>query len=174
MRRQNAGRLLGLIVLLAGGLVAPVQGQAIGRVGSVNAQGTAYKVFAEPAEATVQVLVLGGVSSGIYEIGVGTDLGELFALTGGAQWYDTRQVRRQSTARLYRSHEQQRSLVYEASIEDMLQNTGEYPVLRDGDLFVVEVDERPRFDWRDGLRLFTAVNTVLLLASRLGLIDFRR
>ncbi|MCH8960503.1 MAG: SLBB domain-containing protein, partial [Bacteroidetes bacterium] len=81
---QRRSRLLLYAFMLAFTATLPVQAQTFGRVGTMIAEGSSYHVFAKPGEATVQIQVLGNVKfPGIYEVGVGTDLGQLLALTGG-------------------------------------------------------------------------------------------
>ena len=170
---QRRSRLLLYACLLAFTATLPVQAQTFGRVGTMIVEGSSYHVFAKPGEATVQVQVLGNVRfPGIYEVGVGTDLGQLLALTGGPVQVFTegRVVRRtEITLRLFHGEEGRRDLVYEASLETMLANPGSYPVLQDGDVFSIETltIERTRFGWRDGLSIVVTLATVGLLIDRI-------
>ena len=51
----------------------------------------------------------------------------------------------------------------------MLANPGNYPVLRDGDVFSIETltIERTRFGWRDGLSIVATLATVALVIDRI-------
>ncbi len=140
-----------------------------GRVGDFTAAGTSYHVFARPGEATVQVMVLSsGGAGGIYEVGVGTDLGELLALTGGAPLgSENNEVEQEVDLELYRGEGQSRSVIYEASLEEVIQNPGAYPSLRDGDVLLVRVTQRNKFTWRDVIAIVTTVASLLFLFDRI-------
>ena len=49
--------------------------QEFGRIQEQVAAGTAYRVFARPGDATVQVVVVADDGSGVYEVAADTDLG---------------------------------------------------------------------------------------------------
>lgn len=170
---QRRSYLLLCAFTLAFTATLPAQAQTFGRVGTVIAEGSAYHVFAKPGEATVQIQVLGNVKfPGIYEVGAGTDLGQLLALTGGPVQVFTegRVVRRtETTMRLYHGEGGRRDLVYEAAFETMLTNPGNYPVLQDGDVFNIETltFERTQFGWRDGLTIVATLATVALVIDRI-------
>lgn len=148
-------------------LAAPAFGQEYGRLGDIQYSGTSYHIFARPGEATVQVIVM-GAGGGIYEIGENTRLDELFALVGGGGQVDlSERPSALTSVRLYRNQSAQRSLVYDASIEEMLTYPGAYPTLRDGDVFVIESKPIQRFGWRDGLSILTGVSALLLVSERI-------
>jgi len=107
-----------------------VKAQEFGRIGTYTITNTSYHAFARPGEATIQVLVLGSVNAGIYEVGVGTDLGELLALTGTAIPERTKGEKRTLTIRLYREVDGIRNLIYEAPIQQMLNEPKNYPDLQ--------------------------------------------
>ncbi|HMB93799.1 MAG TPA: hypothetical protein VKP65_23300 [Rhodothermales bacterium] len=154
---------MGLLVAL------PVQAQELGRLGDVQATGTSYHVFARPGEATVQVLVVGS-SGGIYELGADTRLDEFLALIGGAPGFGSSSSARKVkvTIQLYREQEGRRTLVYEAPMEQMVTEPGQYPRLQEGDVFVVEIVEKNRIGWRDVLSVVTGISSIVLLAARIA------
>ena len=149
-------------------MVSPVCAQEFDRLGDITSSGTSYHVFARSGEATVQVLVLGdGGSSGIYEVGEGTDLSELLVLTGGAglrspQRGETREV----TVRLFRREGGSRTNIYEARLEDMLRSPGTYPQLVDGDLLEVESVMRQRIKWTEVIRTLASFASLGIALER--------
>jgi hypothetical protein len=159
--------LTGFLVLI--GLFAwPAQAQEFGRVNKIQADGTAYHVFAQAGEATIQVLVLGAVNAGIYEVRVGTDLEQLIALTGTSMTPGGAGESIKYTVRLFRDEDGRRKLLYEAPLEKMLVSSAEYPALREGDVLMVEGISKARFGWRDALTILTSLTTVALLVERLS------
>lgn len=152
-------------------VVMPSVGQTFGRVGEVDARGTAYHVYARPGDATVQVLVM-GLGGGVYEVTDGTRLDELLALIGGAEGPDiglqNPRTIRQTHVRLYRGSEGSRSLIYEAPLEQVLLNPTEHPRLLDGDLFLIETEMRNRFQWRDALTIVGGLASLALLIERIS------
>ncbi len=160
------------VLLLLCFLPLSLHAQTVGRVGNITTDGTAYHVFARPGEATVQVLVLGGVSSpGLYEVGAGTDLGQLLALTGGPAATSQRQSNQEIrvTVRLFREEAGARTVRYEAPLEQMLASPATYPTLQDGDVFSVEtvVIEHQGFAFRDVLTLLSTAATIALVIERI-------
>ena len=157
--------------VLAFSISLPVQAQDFGRVGKMLSQGTSYHVFAKPGEATVQVLVLGSVgAAGVYEVGVGTELDQLLALTGGTPMARTETSKTSVTVRLFREGGGRRDLVYEVSLERMLAEPDLYPPLQDGDVFTIETitTVRTRFGWRDVFTDSLSQYYTLGLDPRLG------
>lgn len=152
-------------------VVMPSAGQTFGRVGEIDARGTAYHVYARPGDATVQILVM-GVNGGIYEVTDGTRLDELLALVGGASGPEIGQqfptISRETTVRLYRGAEGNRSLIYEAPLEQVLLEPHQHPRLLDGDLFLIETTTRNRFSWRDALSIVSGLASVALLVERIA------
>ncbi len=172
MRTLVTLALLGLV------LTAPdARAQEFGRVGDFITSGTSYHVFAEPGEATVQVQVLGSVGApGLYEVGVGTDLGRLLALTGGLQFLsEDPNIRRSVEVRVYRLQDGRRTVIYEAPYEEVLQEPARYPVLQDEDAIVVEATTSRRFTWQNALSIIGSLAGLLLVVDRLfGILPRRR
>lgn len=138
---------------------------------SVIAQGTSYHVFAQPGEATIEVLVLGDASAGIYVVGADTNLSKFLALIGGAgaeSTSDEREVTK--TVRLLREEAGQRVVVYEAEVEELVRDPSAYPQLQDGDVFSIETEVSRRFNLRETLSIVSSLSTLTLLVIRL--IDF--
>jgi len=126
--------------------------------GGRQAGGTAYYTFARPGQNTIEVLVLGGGQSGIYEIGENIDLGQLIALAGGGGGGGRRS---KIKVHFFRVEGGERRKVFEEEIGKFASRS-QYPSLQDGD--VVRIETNQRFDWRDGLRIST---TLLGLATTL-------
>ncbi len=142
-----------------------VQAQEFNRFDNMRAEGTSYHIFAKRGEATIQILVLGSTGSGIYEVGVGIELDQLLALTGGTTMATSTSSETRVTVRLFREGTGRRDLVYEAPLERMLAEPGLYPPLQDGDVLTVETItiERDRFGWRDALSIVTSLTSIVLL-----------
>ena len=161
-----------LLFVLAGCLTASAQ--EFGRIDNLINTGTAYYAFAQPGEATVQVIVLGSVAApGVYEIGISVDLGQLLALSGGPPLIETTGTTRttsETTVRLFRKSTGRRDLVYEAPLELLLTEPDLYPSLQDGDVFTVEVVTKIKtpFGWRDALSIITTGLAVAILIERLS------
>ena len=120
----------------------------------VISQGTSYHVFAQPGEATMEILVLGDAASGVYVVGEGINLSKFLALVGGAGGERTSpDVEVNKTIRLLREEGGQRAVVYEAPLEELLRNPAGYPSLRGGDVFTVETEVRQRFRVRETLSI---------------------
>ena len=139
--------------------------QKFGRVEQTQSNSDAYYYFVEPGSPTVQVYVLGTAKyPGLYEVGEGTNLRQLLALSGGPD-FDRRQFlnKQRTTVRLHRPSGTQQTLVYEAVLESAIADSSAQQVLKDGDVLTIEVVERRRFDWRDILTIVNVVNTVVLI-----------
>ena len=120
------------------------------------------------------MLVLGDVSStGIYELGISVDLGQLLALSGGpslSRSTGERTTSSETTVRLFRKTAGRRDLVYEAPLELLLSEPSLYPPLQDSDVFTVEtiIHERRRFSFRDALSIVSSFSTIVLIYDRLS------
>lgn len=164
-------RLLTSCLLLAAALLATspaAHAQEFGRIEETKST-VAYFYHAETGEATIQVAVWGSVGrTGIYEIPVDTDLERLMTMAGGAP-LDARsedQIQ-ETTIRLYRVTNDQREVIYEQPLEEMVTRPGNYPNLEDGDIMVVETITDRRFGFRDVLSLVSTLGTLTLLGLRL-------
>ncbi|GIV60707.1 hypothetical protein GQ464_004485 [Rhodocaloribacter litoris] len=156
------------LLLVTGLATLPAQGQAFGRHNSITATGTSYHVFTQPGDATIQVLVVGSASTGIYEVSDGTDLGRLLALTGFSMAPGGPGQSVKYRIKLFReTGGGRREVLYDEPIEQMLAHPGAYPVLQEGDIVMVESRVRQGFQWRDALTILTSIGTVALLVERL-------
>lgn len=161
--------LSGLVCLLALSVANPVQAQVLGNPTDVTASGTAYRIFAQPGEPTVQVLVLGDGATGMYVVGAGTSLVELLALTGAGVGSGTSSdVVRKATVRLMREQGGQRVVVYEQEFSNFLSEPGSYPTLQDGDIFTLEIEQRRRVGLREVLEVSSRLASITLLVLRLA------
>jgi hypothetical protein len=136
--------------------------------GGLQAEGTSYYVYARPGQNTIQVTVLGsGVQTGIYELGEGTDLERLVALGGYSPGVRQSSNDRSVSIQLYRNSDGQRELIYDASLEAMIAAEAPAPMLQMGDIARIEVVDRERFSWRDGLSIATAAASIALFLERI-------
>lgn len=161
------------IMLMAGAiatLAPPAVGQFMDDPEDVLAEGAAYKIFARAGEPVIRVHVLSEAGSGLYAVGTSTTLTELLALSGGASVGEgTTEERRTVTVRLYRrAAEAGRSMIYEAELNQMLQEPHRHPNLDEGDVLMVETTYQRRFDMLRTLQVVSGLSTVVLLVLRLA------
>lgn len=149
--------LVGLGLLL---VASPVMGQQL--PGGLEAGGTSYFTFSRPGQNTIEVIMLGDVGqSGLYRIGEDTDLSRLLALSGGPGGGN----RGNTTVRLYRPTNGHRDLIFEAELDDFIAGSDAVPALETGD--VIRVETSQGFDWRDTVRILTAVSSLTFTILRL-------
>lgn len=165
-----ASRTTALALCLAFAMGPPGNVAAQNLTGGMQTEGTAYHVFARPGQNTVQVMVVGsGIQTGLYELGEGTDLEQLVALGGYSPGVRQARNERTVTIRLYRDNtEGERQLIYESSLDELVAAQQAAPVLQMGDVARIEVIDRERFSWRDGLRVVTAAASLALVIERLS------
>ena len=147
-----------------------VQAQDFKRLEDINSTGTSYNIFAKEGEATFQVLVISDLgNSGIYEIGGDVELDQLLALMGVQTPESSNETSTKITVRLFREGAGRRELVYEASLEEMLTEPGQYPPLREDDLVAIETITRTRqpIDFIEGVRLVSSLASIFLLIRSL-------
>ena len=162
--RFAAWLLLCILALVPASALAQVLGNPL----DVTSSGTSYRVFAQPGEPTVEILVLGEGATGMYVVGSDTDLVELLALTGtGASTSSSSDIIRRVTIRLLREQGGQRAVVYEREFENFLSEPGSYPQLQDGDVFTVEVEQRRRTGLREVVEITSRLASITLLVLRL-------
>ena len=142
LRSTVAASLFLLHLLIAATAVA----QPLRNPTDMVTSGTSYRMFVEPGEPTIEVLLVGSAgNSGLYLIGEDTSLTELLALSGGATLPTTTDVVvRDVRVRLLRTQDAQRVVVYEAPIDQALLEPGNHPALQNGDLVQVEIEQRRR------------------------------
>lgn len=145
---------LTLCLILASGLAQAQDLQDLR--GGREAEGTAYYTFARPGQNTIEVLVIGGGQSGIYEVGADVNLGQLVALAGGGG-----RGGRGTKVRIHLSRFEngKRSKVLEERIGDFVDRP-RYPSLQDGD--VLRIENRERFNFRDWLGISSSLVTLAI------------
>ena len=75
-------------------------------------------------------------------------------------------TRRTVTISLFRPTSGSIEPIYESEILDGSLYSQDYPALREGDVFRVDVVERTRFNWRDALQIITAGASAYLVFER--------
>ena len=142
------------------------QGPVFGRVEDTETNLSTYHYLFRPGAATIEISALGDLSSpGVYVLEDGVNLAFLLALTGGPDFFIQPDVKVTITIRLFRHSGGRQSLVYEAPFDEVIDRAADTPVLSEGDVITVEVDQKQRLNWRD---VFTVVGPIL---STLILID---
>jgi len=141
------------------------QAQDFGQVEETYTNAGAYFYFVEPGEGTIEVKVMGTVRNpGLYRLGVGTDLGQFLALTGGPV-HDVRDRNRDRKTTIHLLRPQsggERALIFEEDFEGGITTWSKsYPVLQDGDVMTVEVVRDRTFEWRDAVSIISAAATVV-------------
>jgi hypothetical protein len=147
-----------------------VRAQDYGYVEDTSTNVSSFYYHVQPGVETIQVQVLGTVlSPGLYVVSAGTDLGVLLALAGGPVLGPRgRDSRREVAMQLFRPESGEHTLSYEAALERAMPHPELHTVLTDGDILNVEVIERTRFSWRDGLTLVGVAASLTLAIERLS------
>jgi hypothetical protein len=160
-------RQLFVFILCSTASAQALSAQGFGRIQETQTN-TASFFHAVPGEATVKVSVLGTVRvPGIYVVGAGTRLDELFAMSGGPTERETPDISSDVAISLFREEGETRQLIYHELLQSMLNEPGMYPALAEGDVLMVQTNMRRKFGWRDGLSVMTAVGTLALIVERL-------
>lgn len=137
------------------------------RAPSASTSGVPYFRYVNLGEPSILIMVVGSATSGMYEIGMETDLAELLVLTGGASIAsNSSQSKTTVSVRLYRGNDQQRSVIYEASMEELLTEPARSPALQEGDIFQVDARVRNRFTWRDIATTISILASLTIIAGR--------
>ena len=152
--------------------ISPVHAQ--GTTTPPAAGGVSYKTYYTQGEITMQVFLISSTgSTGIYEIGKDTRLLELITLAGFAPPVRNERNVVRNTISVIRPR-QSNEPIYEARIERLVMEPERHPPLEDGDMILIESVQKTRFTWREVVSFVSGVSSVLLLAGRLGLVNFRR
>jgi protein involved in polysaccharide export with SLBB domain len=155
--------ILPLVLLL--GLAAPLaHAQELGRAESTLSNAGTYYFLYEPGEATIQVSAIGAVRQpGLYEVAAATDLRRLLVLSGGPELapQNARNDRR-VTVQLLRQGSAQP--VFSAGLDEAMAR-GSAPGLREGDVLLVEVLERERFNWRDAFTVVGGLSAIAFIVQ---------
>lgn len=160
-------RLL-LLTALLGGATAAAQPTTPALPPDRVASGTAYHVYTEPGAPTMEIVLVRLGSGGLYRLAVGTTLTEFLALSGGTAppTETTERTIRTSAVRVLRDAGGTRTVIYEASPEQVIREPGRHPVLADGDIVEVvsTVEERPRrTTFSERLGVVTSITSVVSL-----------
>jgi protein involved in polysaccharide export with SLBB domain len=143
-------------------LAAPTyaQGQLV-----TASPGVSIHRYAEAGQPTMDVRVWGAVRTpGVYQVERDTDLLELLSLAGGpVLMNETPNVDRTISVQLARGTDADRQVIFERSLQDLLRTPGAIPPLQDGDVLHLEVDVRQRFNWRDGVTIFSSLGTLAVI-----------
>lgn len=148
--------------------VDPCRGR-LGRAELTETTSDTYYRYSIPGEATVQVNVEGAVQQpGLYEIGVGTDLGRLLALSGGPR-YEIREHgrRRRVEVRLFRPNAGALP-IYATTLQDTATNPDVYPALCEGDTMLIDVVETKRFGWQEMATIAGGISAIAFLVQALS------
>lgn len=167
-----------VFLLAAAALATPLRAQTFGQVEERRSTSQAYFVHVLPGEATVVVSVWGTVQRpGTYEVSDGTDMGQVLSLAGGPVLAPLRQasdtdVVREVRVRLYRQDGPARTLLYDATLDEMVAAPAAYPTLRDGDVVEVQTSEteQRRWTWRDTATIGGLAASTLIALSQFILI----
>ncbi|MEM1269047.1 MAG: SLBB domain-containing protein [Bacteroidota bacterium] len=157
-------RRLTLILFLTLAVAPLASAQVFGRVEElISTSGQYFKFIPTPGMRTVQVEVLGAVKTpGLYEIGEGTNLGQVMSLAGGPA-LTARSSNTDVTVmvRLYRPNTYENLPVFEANLTETVTQPRLYPDLQDGDALIVEVIEKEGFGWRDVLTVLNGAASII-------------
>ena len=147
--------------------LATAQG-GFGRVEDTNTNIDSYYYFVQPGSATVQVSAFGKLHNpGVYVLEEGANLALLLGLTGGVTEPNQPDVKQTSTVKLFRSTGSARSLAYEASFDEVMDQANNSPTLTEGDVVMLEVVQKRSLNWRDVFTVIGPILSTLLLVERL-------
>lgn len=159
---------LALLVLAPAGAAAAQPSVSAAGVEQTN---TAYYSFLRTGEVPMEVFVLGEVHApGVYAVGLGTDLDHLLALAGGVAYSSQQEdIERDVSVRLYHVAGSTRTLAYEQSLDHVLAGSPALPAIEDGDVVVVDVEQRSGWLTFDtAIQVFSALATLVLLIDNVA------
>ena len=154
-------------LLLLCGLVAAVgftSHAAQAQVVTASPQVAVYR-YAVPGQPTMDVRVWGAVRTpGTYQVELDQDLIGVLTMAGGPMFDRERaDEEREVTVRLARTTEDERTVIYETSLDALFGADTDYPELQDGDIVSVDVEYHQQFGWRDAATIFSSVGTVAVI-----------
>ncbi|MDZ4698626.1 MAG: hypothetical protein SH809_02875 [Rhodothermales bacterium] len=170
-RRANANATAFALCMLVGfcSLTPAVAQQNFGRIEDTQTNIQSYFYHVEPGSATIQVYAFGKLQSpGVYIIEEGENLGFLLALSGGPVFATNPDWSQTPTVRLFRNRGGARTQIFESTMEEMLNTASETPLLQDGDVLTIDVEQRRRMNWRDVFTIISPILSTLLLVERLS------
>jgi len=162
-----------LIALFALVFVAPALAQSFSGLDQVDATATSYHRFVRPGEATMEILVLGNTASGLYVIGLETDMVELLALSGASTGITNYREHRTVLIQLFRGPGNNRQKIAEARMQDIIAQPTLFPPLQNGDVVHIETKTRQRLTFMQIVRNISSVATLVFIAERFAT-GFRR
>ena len=116
----------------------------------------------------MEILVLGNTASGLYVIGLETDMVELLALSGASTGVTNWREHRTVLIQLFRGPSNNRQLIAEARMQDVIAQPTLIPPLQDGDVVHIETQTRQRLTFMQIVRNISSVATLVFLAERLA------
>jgi len=78
-----------------------------------------------------------------------------------------RNTKQDISLRVYRPAANGQQIIFDETFEHSLANTQSYPILRDGDVFVMDVTHRQPFSWRDATTIVSSLGVLALAIERL-------
>ncbi|MEZ4698713.1 MAG: hypothetical protein R2834_00165 [Rhodothermales bacterium] len=142
--------------------------QNFGRIEDTDTNIRSYFYFVEPGAATIQVYAYGKIGApGVYVLEEGSNMALLLALSGGPVFATNPDWNQTPYVRLFRDRGGARTQIYESTLDEILNTTTNTPVLQDGDVLTLEVEQRRRMNWRDIFTIISPILSTLLLVERL-------
>ena len=131
--------------------------------------GVAVYRYAEPGELTKEIQLWGAVRNpGIYQVERGADLLTLLTLAGGpAVSTEDARTSRKTSVRVIRQPAGARTVVLDASLEELTSEPRPLPALEDGDLVTLTSEVSQRFTWRDALSITSSAASLAVLILRI-------
>lgn len=165
----KAALALGLFLCLCVSFQQNAHAQGnFGRVEDTETNVDAYFYFVEKGSATIQVSAFGKLYfPGVYVLEEGVNLAFMLALTGGPTSTNQPDVSETRTVRLFRNTGNGRSLAFEATFDDVMDQASDSPVLTEGDIVVLDVQQKRKLNWRDLFTVIGPILSTLLLIERL-------
>ena len=161
MRRFTALLLL-VCVLFAG------RGYAQTSTVPLELSGVSYHKYFSAGELTLQVFLISSAGgTGIYEIGTDTRLMELVTLAGFAPHARSSGTTRRIDISVIRPRLGNEP-IYKSRIEDFVLEPERHPALEEGDVVMVDSEQRRRFSWRDAVQIISGASSLILLVTRIS------
>ncbi|GEM_PF-5899362 len=121
----------------------------------------------------MEILVLGNTASGLYVIGLETDMVELLALSGASTGITNYREHRTVLIQLFRGPGNNRQKIAEARMQDIIAQPTLFPPLQNGDVVHIETKTRQRLTFMQIVRNISSVATLVFIAERFAT-GFRR
>lgn len=131
--------------------------------------GVAVYRYADPGEPTKEIQLWGAVRNpGIYQVEREADLLTLLTLAGGpAVATEDERTSRKTSVRVVRQPASARTVVLDASLDELTTEARPLPPLEDGDLVTLTSEVRQRFTWRDALSITSSAASLAVLILRI-------